>query len=69
MTKNIQEVLGRGEQLNRMEAASENLSFQSQQYLKDTKHLNWQAIYQKYGPPIIVLGVVGLVFYIRIYWW
>ena len=69
MTKNIQEVLGRGEQLDRMATASENLSFQSKQYLKDSRQLNWQALYQKYGPPLIVLAIVSLVFYLRVYWW
>lgn len=95
MNKNIQEVLGRGEQLDsklrdsitwqmmqrkgtnailqisceEMANASEQLSYQSKQYLKDSKHLNWQAIYQKYGPPAIVIFVVGLVFYLRMFWW
>ncbi|KAJ3320484.1 SNAP receptor [Boothiomyces sp. JEL0866] len=69
MTKNIQEVLGRGETLERMSQNSQNLSFESKKYLQDTKTLNWQALYQKYGPPIIVLSVVTLVFYIRFWWW
>ncbi|KAI8898266.1 Longin-like domain-containing protein [Globomyces pollinis-pini] len=69
MTKNIQEVLGRGEQLERMSNASQNLSSESKKYLKDSRHLNWQALYQKYGPPIIVLTIVILVFYIRVWWW
>lgn len=56
MTKNIQDVLGRGEQLDSihkinlgMATASESLSYQSQQYLKDTKQLNWQAFYRTFS--------------------
>ncbi|KAJ3273479.1 Ethylmalonic encephalopathy 1 [Terramyces sp. JEL0728] len=41
-----------------MQQNSQNLSFESKKYLQDTKTLNWQALYQKYGPPIIVLSVV-----------
>jgi vesicle transport protein SEC22 len=69
MTKNIQEVLGRGEQLDRMANASQNLSSESKKYLKDTKYLNWQALYQKYGPPLVVFSIVSLVFLIRFWWW
>jgi vesicle transport protein SEC22 len=69
MTKNIQEVLGRGEQLERMATASQSLSSESKKYLQDSKYLNWQALYQKYGPPIIVVTVVAIVFYIRVWWW
>ena len=79
MTKNIQDVLGRGETLDRMfwdsvlplgmQTMSSNLSSQSKKYLKDTKKLHWQALYQKYGPPVIVVSVVLIVFYIRVFWW
>jgi vesicle transport protein SEC22 len=69
MTKNIQDVLGRGETLDRMQTMSQNLSSQSKKYLKDTKKLHWQALYQKYGPPAIVVTVVVFVFYIRWFWW
>jgi vesicle transport protein SEC22 len=69
MTKNIQEVLGRGEQLDRMQTASQTLSSESKKYLQDSKYLNWQALYQKYGPPVIVITVVMIVFYLRVYWW
>ncbi len=68
MTKNIQEVLGRGEQLDRMQQASQSLSYESKKYMQDAKYLNWQALYQKYGPPVIVLTIVGLVFYVRVWW-
>ena len=69
MTRNIQDVLGRSEQLDRMTTASQSLKSQSEKYLKDTRHLNWQALYQKYGPPMIVVGIVSFVFYVRMWWW
>ncbi|OAJ40380.1 hypothetical protein BDEG_24124 [Batrachochytrium dendrobatidis JEL423] len=69
MTKNIQDVLGRGKVLDDMSAISQNLSAESKKYLKDTRHLNLQALYQKYGPPAIVVGVVTIVLYLRFFWW
>ncbi|KAJ3205796.1 SNAP receptor [Dinochytrium kinnereticum] len=58
MTKNIHEVLGRGENLDK-----------SKKYLKDAKKLNLQALYQKYGPPAIIALVVLIVLWIRFVWW
>ncbi|KAI8924215.1 Longin-like domain-containing protein [Entophlyctis helioformis] len=69
MTKNIQDVLGRGEQLDRMSTVSQSLRDESKKYLKDTRQLNLQALYQKYGPPLVVVSIVSLVLYIRIWWW
>nr|KAJ3421149.1 SNAP receptor [Polyrhizophydium stewartii] len=69
MTKNIQDVLGRGKVLDDMSAISQNLSAESKKYLRDTRHLNWQALYQKYGPVLVVTGVVSLVLYLRFFWW
>jgi vesicle transport protein SEC22 len=37
-------------------------------YMKDAKQLNLQALYQKYGPPLIVLTLVLVVLYLR-FWW
>ncbi|KAI8808669.1 Longin-like domain-containing protein [Cladochytrium replicatum] len=69
MTKNIHEVLGRGDQLNNMSEMSRRLNEQSQTYLKNAKKMNWQAMWQKYGPPSLVAAIVLLVLYIRIFWW
>ncbi|KAJ3399810.1 SNAP receptor, partial [Chytridiales sp. JEL 0842] len=57
MTKNIQDVLGRGETLDKMSAMSSDLKQEARKYLKDTKKLNLQALYHKYGPPAIVLTI------------
>ncbi|KAJ3299978.1 SNAP receptor [Borealophlyctis nickersoniae] len=69
MNKNIQDILGRGESLDRMSTISQSLSADTKKYLKDAKKLNLQALYQKYGPPVIVLLIVFLVIYIRFFWW
>ncbi|KAJ3032114.1 UNVERIFIED_CONTAM: SNAP receptor [Siphonaria sp. JEL0065] len=67
MTKNIGDVLGRGEQLDRMATMSGNLASQSKKYMKDSKKLNMQALYQKYGPPAILVGIVLFVLLLRFY--
>ncbi|KAJ3184002.1 SNAP receptor [Gaertneriomyces sp. JEL0708] len=69
MTRNIQDVLGRGEALDRMSTVSKELSDKSKTYLKQAKRLNLQALYQKYGPPVIVLSIVLFVVYLRFWWW
>ncbi|KAI9095897.1 Longin-like domain-containing protein [Phlyctochytrium arcticum] len=69
MTRNIHDVLGRGEALDRMSTASRDLADRTKEYHKNAKQLNLQALYQKYGPPVIVLTVVTLVVYIRFWWW
>ena len=48
-----------------MQQASSQLVEDSKKYLKDTKNLNLQALYRKYGPPVIVIAVVLLVLYVR----
>ncbi len=48
-----------------MSTISQTLSQESKKYLKDAKHLNWRALYQKYGPPAIVIALVLLVFWLR----
>ncbi|TPX64522.1 hypothetical protein SpCBS45565_g05806 [Spizellomyces sp. 'palustris'] len=69
MTKNIQDVLGRGEALDRMSTVSKELSDRSKTYHMQAKQLNLQALYQKYGPPAIVLLIVTVVIYLRFWWW
>eukprot|EP00842_Homolaphlyctis_polyrhiza_P005246 jgi/Hompol1/5722/HPOL_002039-RA len=69
MTKNIQEVLGRGAVLDQMSTMSQNLKEESSKFRKDSRHLNLQALYQKYGPPAVVVSIVALVLYLRFFWW
>jgi vesicle transport protein SEC22 len=52
-----------------MQDLSKQLSDNSKKYLKDTKNLNLQALYQKYGPPAIVAAVILFVLFLRFYLW
>ena len=52
-----------------MSTLSQTLSSESKKFLKDTKRLNLQALYQKYGPPIVVILLVLLVLWVRWMWW
>ncbi|RKO98951.1 hypothetical protein CXG81DRAFT_28254 [Caulochytrium protostelioides] len=69
MTRNINDVLGRGESLNRMSDLSSNLAAESKKYLKDAKNLNLFALYQKYGIPAILLLVFVFFIWLRFWWW
>ncbi|KAJ3085626.1 SNAP receptor [Quaeritorhiza haematococci] len=69
MTKNIQEVLGRGEALDRMTSLSSTLSAESRKYKDKAKQLHLLALYQKYGPFAIVGAIVLFFLYLRFYWW
>ncbi|KAI9342195.1 Longin-like domain-containing protein [Zopfochytrium polystomum] len=69
MTKNISDVLGRGEALDRMQSVSSRLRDETDKYKKKARGLNWLALYHKYGPPAIVGGVILLVLLLRFYWW
>lgn len=69
MTRNISDVLGRGEALDRMSSMSSSLKEQSEKYRKDAKNLNLQAFYQKYGPVAVVGVLVLVVIYLRFFWW
>ncbi|KAK9856776.1 hypothetical protein WJX84_011765 [Apatococcus fuscideae] len=50
MTRNIQEVLGHGERLDRMAQMSSSLAQESKQYLSKSKDLHRQALIRKYMP-------------------
>ncbi|KAJ1928372.1 SNAP receptor [Tieghemiomyces parasiticus] len=68
MTKNMEDLLWRGDTLERMDTMSENLRTQSLKYRKDAKHLNLQALYRKYGIPAVVFLAFLLLLYIRFAW-
>ncbi|KAG6528935.1 hypothetical protein ZIOFF_011127 [Zingiber officinale] len=70
MTRNVQEVLGVGEKLDRKIVAevselSNRLTSESRVYADKAKDLNRQALIRKWAPVAIVLGVVMLLFWIR----
>eukprot|EP00128_Syssomonas_multiformis_P018603 Colp12_sorted_trinity150504_noHs@11898 len=68
MTQNIQDVIGRGEKIDKVSALAGNLSAESKKYLKDAKYLNFlNAFYRKYGPLGVVFVTLVVVIYLRYY--
>ncbi|ORX90336.1 snare-like protein [Basidiobolus meristosporus CBS 931.73] len=68
MTKNMEDLLWRGDSLDRMSSMSEQLRGESLKYKKDARNLNLQALYRKYGLPAIVVLAFLFVIYLR-FWW
>ncbi|KCV69539.1 hypothetical protein H696_03959 [Fonticula alba] len=66
MTIGMKDVLDRGVKLDTMETMSSHLSVAAKEYNRQTRNLNWQAMLRRYGPPVVVLLVVLLVF---IFYW
>ncbi|KAJ1942632.1 SNAP receptor [Linderina macrospora] len=65
MTKNMEDLLWRGDSLDRMSSLSDRLRDQSEKYRKDARRLNLEALYRKYGiPAAIILGFL-LILYLR----
>lgn len=57
MTRNIQDVLGQGERLDRMTEMSNMLSQDAKQFAVKAKDLYHQAIFRKYLPLIVLVAV------------
>ncbi|KAL1916103.1 uncharacterized protein VTP21DRAFT_6107 [Calcarisporiella thermophila] len=64
MTKNMEDLLWRGQSLDRMSQLSSQLRDHSDDFKRRARHLNLQALYRKYGPPVIV----GIIFLLVVYW-
>ncbi|KAH8830646.1 Longin-like domain-containing protein [Flagelloscypha sp. PMI_526] len=64
MTKNMEELLWRGDSLDRMSHLSTSLRSESEKYRKAARNINIEAMIRQYAP----LGVVGLIIMILIYW-
>jgi vesicle transport protein SEC22 len=60
MTRNIGEVLGQGEKLDRMTEMSNLLSQDARQFAVKAKDLYHQALFRKYLPWAVVIGIVLL---------
>ncbi|CAG8747442.1 8668_t:CDS:2, partial [Ambispora leptoticha] len=60
MTKNLENVLWRGEGLDKMSSLSDQLRYESQKYKKSARDLNLQLLYRKYGPPVVIFLVIFL---------
>lgn len=65
MTKNISEILGRGEKLTSVAKKSDELLASSEIYEKNAKAINYNMWLRQYGPFIAVLLLVLLLLYIR----
>ncbi|EEB87327.1 hypothetical protein MPER_15365, partial [Moniliophthora perniciosa FA553] len=64
MTKNMEELLWRGDSLDRMSHLSTSLRSESEKYRKAARNINVQAMIRQYAP----LGAVLLIVMIIIYW-
>ncbi len=64
MTKNIEDLLYRGDSLERMGEMSGRLREDSKKYRRAAVRINWELLLKQYGP----IGGVGLVMIILIWW-
>lgn len=64
MTKNIEDLLYRGDSLERMGEVSSRLREDSRKYRKAAVRINWELLLKQYGP----LGGLGL-FILLFLWW
>ncbi|KAI9772843.1 MAG: SNAP receptor [Geoglossum simile] len=64
MTKNIEDLLYRGDSLERMGEMSGRLREDSKKYRKAAVRINWELLLKQYGP----IGGVGMVMLILIWW-
>jgi len=65
MSKNIQDILGRGEKISSVSAKTDALLAESEKYEKKTVALNTQLFWRKYGPVIVVVFIVVFLLYAR----
>ncbi|MCJ1422677.1 SNAP receptor [Sticta canariensis] len=64
MTKNIEDLLYRGDSLERMGEMSGRLREDSKKYRKAAVRINWELLLKQYGP----IGAVGFVMIVLIWW-
>ncbi|KAI0722155.1 protein transport protein Sec22 [Cerioporus squamosus] len=64
MTKNMEELLWRGDSLDRMSHLSTSLRSESEKYRRAARNINIQAMIRQYAP----IGAVLLILIIFIYW-
>ncbi|KAF8076094.1 Longin-like domain-containing protein [Lyophyllum atratum] len=64
MTKNMEELLWRGDSLDRMSHLSTSLRSESEKYRKAARNINFNAMLRQYAP----LGAIGLLIIILLYW-
>lgn len=64
MTKNIEDLLYRGDSLERMGEMSGRLREDSKKYRKAAVRINWELMLKQYGP----VGTVGLIILVFVWW-
>ena len=64
MTKNIEDLLYRGDSLERMGDMSQRLREDSKKYRKAAVRINWELLLKQYGP----FGALGLIMLTLIWW-
>ena len=68
MTKNIEDLLYRGDSLDKMSELSGTLRQESQKYKKAAQNINFWAIWKQYGPIGIVCIIILILLYWRFFW-
>ena len=64
MTKNIEDLLYRGDSLERMGEISSRLRDDSKKYRRAAVRINWELLLKQYGP----FGALGFIILFFIYW-
>ena len=64
MTKNIEDLLYRGDSLERMGEMSDRLKEDSKKYKRAAVRINWELLLKQYGP-FVGVGVMMIV----LIWW
>ncbi|KNZ57078.1 vesicle transporter SEC22 [Puccinia sorghi] len=64
MTKNMEDLLWRGDSLDRMSTMSSSLKDESLKYRKAARQINIDAFYRKWAP----VGVIGIMFLFVVWW-
>lgn len=64
MEKNIEDLLYRGDSLDRMQDLSSNLRAESKKYMKHAKRINLEALIRQYAP----IAGISLIFLFLIWW-
>ncbi|RUS34515.1 LOW QUALITY PROTEIN: hypothetical protein BC938DRAFT_480048 [Jimgerdemannia flammicorona] len=67
MTKNMEDLLWRGDSLDRMDHIAHELKDSSKLFKDRARNLNLQALYRKYGIPAIVVTAFSFLLWLRWY--
>ncbi|KAJ1499091.1 SNAP receptor, partial [Coelomomyces lativittatus] len=68
ITKNMEDLLFRGDSLDRMSSMSDRLRDSSLKYRKDARRLRLEALYRKYGPFAAIFLVVLVFLYVKFFY-